>query len=122
MTDGHWHEVMDFSFDTLNRIINERETWTSTELLGRLSNIVLKENLTPKQFQALKCVVFGMSYKEMATRLNISVKTLNAHINKVYAKLNVHNRGELIEFLKEQKLIDLSYLDSHDKANIRHVV
>jgi DNA-binding CsgD family transcriptional regulator len=39
--------------------------------------------------------VKGMSYKEIAATLFISVETLNSHIKNIYRKLDVHSRSEL---------------------------
>jgi DNA-binding NarL/FixJ family response regulator len=52
-------------------------------------------DLTTREKQILQFLVKGMSYKEIAATLFISVETLNSHIKNIYRKLNVHSRSEL---------------------------
>ena len=56
------------------------------------------EALTDREKQVLKLVAEGHSNKEVATLLNISVKTAMSHREHVMTKLQVHNRTELIRF------------------------
>lgn len=56
------------------------------------------ETLTDREKQILKLVAEGHSNKEVAELLNISVKTAMSHREHVMAKLQVHNRTELIRF------------------------
>ncbi len=54
--------------------------------------------LTDREKQVLKLVAEGRSNKEVASMLNISVKTAMSHREHVMVKLNLHNRTELIRF------------------------
>jgi DNA-binding NarL/FixJ family response regulator len=56
------------------------------------------ETLTDREKQILKLVAEGHSNKEIAELLGISVKTAMSHREHVMAKLQVHNRTELIRF------------------------
>ena len=56
------------------------------------------ETLTDREKQVLKLVAEGHSNKEIAEVLSISVKTAMSHREHVMAKLQVHNRTELIRF------------------------
>ena len=56
------------------------------------------ETLTDREKQILKLVAEGHSNKEVAELLDISVKTAMSHREHVMAKLQVHNRTELIRF------------------------
>jgi DNA-binding NarL/FixJ family response regulator len=56
------------------------------------------ETLTDREKQVLKLVAEGHSNKEIAELLAISVKTAMSHREHVMAKLQVHNRTELIRF------------------------
>lgn len=56
------------------------------------------ETLTDREKQVLKLVAEGHSNKEIAELLSISVKTAMSHREHVMAKLQVHNRTELIRF------------------------
>jgi DNA-binding NarL/FixJ family response regulator len=56
------------------------------------------DSLTDREKQVLKLVAEGRSNKEVASMLNISVKTAMSHREHVMVKLNLHNRTELIRF------------------------
>lgn len=56
------------------------------------------DGLTDREKQVLKLVAEGRSNKEVASLLNISVKTAMSHREHVMVKLNLHNRTELIRF------------------------
>jgi DNA-binding NarL/FixJ family response regulator len=59
-------------------------------------NMQLQEaNLTKREMEILNLLIKGLSYKEIASAIFISIETLNSHIKNVYRKLNVHSRGEL---------------------------
>ena len=56
---------------------------------------LLDSNLTEREKEILQLLVKGMSYKEIASQIFVSVETLNSHIKNIYRKLNVHSRAEL---------------------------
>jgi ATP/maltotriose-dependent transcriptional regulator MalT len=51
--------------------------------------------LTESERRVAELVAAGHSNKEVATRLVITVRTVEAHLSKIYAKLGVHSRTEL---------------------------
>jgi DNA-binding NarL/FixJ family response regulator len=51
--------------------------------------------LTEREKEVLELLIKGFSYKELASKIFISVETLNSHIKNIYRKLNVHSRSEL---------------------------
>lgn len=53
-------------------------------------------NLTPRELQIIQGLMDGLSYKLIADRLSISIDTIRYHIKKVYSKLQVNSRTELI--------------------------
>jgi DNA-binding NarL/FixJ family response regulator len=56
------------------------------------------ERLTDREKQVLKLVAEGRSNKDVAALLGISVKTAMSHREHVMAKLEAHNRTDLIRF------------------------
>jgi DNA-binding NarL/FixJ family response regulator len=56
------------------------------------------EALTDREKQVLKLVAEGLSNKEVADVLGISVKTAMTHREHMMEKLGVHNRTELVRF------------------------
>jgi DNA-binding NarL/FixJ family response regulator len=56
----------------------------------------LFDSLTDREKQVFKLIAEGSSSKEVAQLLDMSVKTAMSHREHLMAKLNVHNRGDLV--------------------------
>jgi len=54
------------------------------------------ERLTPRELEIALLIASGYCSKVIARRLGISAHTVRAHIERVFAKLDVHKRAELI--------------------------
>lgn len=52
--------------------------------------------LTKRQHQIVETLSEGLSYKLIASHLDISVETVRDHIKKIYKKLNVNSKAEVI--------------------------
>lgn len=52
--------------------------------------------LTPRQQQIVQGLVDGLSYKMIADKYLISVETVRDHIKKIYKKLQVNSKAEVI--------------------------
>jgi two-component system, NarL family, response regulator NreC len=63
------------------------------------------ESLTERERQVLKLVAEGRSNKEIASLLDISVKTAMTHREHVMQKLNLHNRTDLTLFAVRRGII-----------------
>ncbi len=70
----------------------KRETGPPTESDRSRS----KENLSDREFEVLKLAATGMSNKEIAERLSVTVRTVKAHLSNVFAKMSVASRTEAI--------------------------
>jgi DNA-binding NarL/FixJ family response regulator len=57
--------------------------------------------LTARQREILRFVAQGLSAKEIANRLNISVKTAHFHKTSIMEKLNLHTTAELTKYALE---------------------
>lgn len=55
--------------------------------------------ITKREYQIIELIEIGFQDKEIAGKLNISVKTVSNHIHRVFKKINVSNRTELIRVL-----------------------
>jgi DNA-binding CsgD family transcriptional regulator len=55
--------------------------------------------LTPSEQRVVELVAGGLSNKEVAARLFISVYTVEAHLSNAYAKLGIHSRTQLAQRL-----------------------
>ncbi len=56
----------------------------------------LTDKLTKKEKEILSHIKEGKSNKEIASALFVEVSTVKSHINKIYSKLEVSNRSELL--------------------------
>ena len=53
-------------------------------------------SLSVKESEVLHILLMGLSDKEIAERMSISVNTVKTHLRKIYAKLHVKNRTEAV--------------------------
>lgn len=56
----------------------------------------IPEKLTPREAQIVAAIEEGLTNKEVAIRLDISVETVKYHIKHIYQKLEVNSRHALI--------------------------
>lgn len=59
-------------------------------------------NLTKKETEILLLLIDGLSYKEINSRIFISMATLNTHIRNLYNKLHIHSRAEIAAKFRKQ--------------------
>lgn len=74
----------------------------SKKIIEHFNNDVTEEIstlLTKRELELVKHVKSGHSYKKMAELMFVSTATVNFHMNNIFKKLNVTNRGELIAYL-----------------------
>ena len=62
------------------------------------------EQLTPREREVLQHIARGYLYKEIALRLSISAKTVEAHVSSVLRKLQLSTRHELSRWAMERNL------------------
>ena len=60
------------------------------------------DQLTPREREVLQHIARGYLYKEIAQRLGISVKTVEAHVSAVLRKLQLSTRHELTRWAWER--------------------
>ncbi|MCZ2155652.1 MAG: response regulator transcription factor [Bryobacterales bacterium] len=63
--------------------------------------------LTPREKEVLKLLAEGNSVKEIASDLNLSVKTIEAHKFNLMRKLDIHNKAQLVQYAIQKKIIQL---------------
>jgi len=63
------------------------------------------DNLTPREREVLQLIARGYRYKEIATRLHLSIKTVEAHVSSVLRKLQLTSRHELSRWAQERRLV-----------------
>jgi DNA-binding NarL/FixJ family response regulator len=63
------------------------------------------ENLTAREREVLQLIARGYRYKEIAGRLHLSVKTVEAHVSSVLRKLQLSSRHELTRWASDRRLL-----------------
>lgn len=61
--------------------------------------------LTPREREVLQHIARGYMYKEIAARLGISAKTVEAHVSAVLRKLQLSSRHQLSRWAVQRRLI-----------------
>jgi DNA-binding NarL/FixJ family response regulator len=64
-------------------------------------------DLTPRERDILKLLALGRSNKEVATALQISVKTVDVHRANIMRKLKLPTYSDLIQFAIRHKIIEI---------------
>ena len=64
------------------------------------------DQLTPREREVLRLIARGYLYKEIAQRLDISPKTVEAHVSAVLRKLQLSSRHELSRWAVERRLVE----------------
>ncbi len=62
-------------------------------------------HLTPREKDVLSCLVNGLSYKMIASELNISYETVRSHVKKIYEKLHVASLTEVVAKAINQRIV-----------------
>jgi signal transduction histidine kinase/DNA-binding NarL/FixJ family response regulator len=83
------NSIMDF-FDSGKKMQNTNDD----------SVIFARFNITPREGEIIKLILKGEENKGIGDILNISVNTVNNHIQNIYRKLNIQNRVELINLFR----------------------
>jgi DNA-binding NarL/FixJ family response regulator len=63
------------------------------------------DQLTAREREVLQHIARGYMYKEIAQRLDISVKTVEAHVSAVLRKLQLSSRHELSRWALQRRLV-----------------
>jgi len=63
------------------------------------------DQLTPREIEVLRQIARGFTYKQVASNLVVSVKTVETHMSSVLRKLQLSSRHELAVWASTRKLI-----------------
>ena len=63
------------------------------------------DQLTAREREVLQLIARGYRYKEIATRLHLSPRTVESHVSAVLRKLQLSSRHELTRWAAERRLI-----------------
>jgi DNA-binding NarL/FixJ family response regulator len=63
------------------------------------------DQLTPREREVLRLIARGYTYKELARRLGVSIKTVETHVSSVLRKLQLSSRHELTRWATDRRLV-----------------
>ncbi len=64
------------------------------------------DRLSPREKEVLQLIARGYTYREIASRLFLSVKTVETHVSAVLRKLQLSNRHELTAWAARRNLLE----------------
>lgn len=82
-----------------NAIADEKVRKNVADLANEMGKEV---KLSKREMQISELIADGLLNKEIADHLNISVRTVEAHRNSIYRKLNINNSIELINWVRDK--------------------
>jgi two-component system, NarL family, response regulator NreC len=94
------------------RSVAKGDGYISPAVSGALLNDFRKDVTNPvellsgREREVLQLIAEGKTNKEIATKLNLSVYTVDSHRGKIMEKLNLHSTGELVRFAIKNGLAD----------------
>jgi two-component system response regulator NreC len=74
---------------------------------GDLKDVNPGDDLTPREREILQLIAEGYSNKQIGEILCIAVKTVQSHRTNLMAKLDLHDRSELIKYAIRKKIIEV---------------
>ena len=61
--------------------------------------------LSPREREVMRLIARGLTYREVASDLYLSVKTVETHVSAVLRKLQLSNRNELTKWASTRGLV-----------------
>jgi two-component system response regulator NreC len=92
------------------RLVSRGQTYLNPQLGVRLARQPLDArpgDLSKRELETLRLIVLGHTNVEMAGKLRISVRTIEAHRSHIHQKLSLSSRAELVGFALEHGLIEV---------------
>ncbi len=77
-------------------VLGEFRRMSSEPTVDRATGV--QSALTDRETEVLRLVAKGLSYKEIASRLVLSHRTVQNHVQNILGKLQMHNRVELVRY------------------------
>jgi DNA-binding NarL/FixJ family response regulator len=91
--DGHVSDVI------MNGYLGAPPTGTGTSSVSSL--------LTAREHEIVRLLALGNANREVATRLGITIRTVESHRANVMRKLNLHTLAQLIHFAVQNRIIHI---------------
>jgi DNA-binding NarL/FixJ family response regulator len=102
------------------RVVNRGGVYLSPELTAcpspgdlsgrdfeeQLQQVASRDGLTPREVEVLQLIAEGLSNKEMAQTLAVSVKTVETHRARLMAKLGIHDTAGLVRYAIRKRIVE----------------
>ena len=92
------------------RLVKQYQAYISPILADQVMRLVrvnpherYMDILTKREVEIIELVCQGLTYKQIAEKMYITSFTVNQHLKKVYVKMNVHSKSELISKVFKSK-------------------
>ena len=91
--------------------VHEGKRYICAEVKTILSEQIFEEEstgantLSSRELDVIKHIKEGLSSKEISTKLNISLKTVEVHRHNILKKLNLKNSAALVNFINSSGLV-----------------
>lgn len=69
--------------------------------------VIEQDKLTLREREVLQLIAEGFTSKEIGEILSLSIKTVQSHRGNIMQKLDLHDRGELIKYAIQKKIIEI---------------
>lgn len=79
----------------------------NSKILERDSDKEKLKALTKREYDVLKLLAVGMYNKEIATRLDISERTVKNHVSNIFKKIDVTDRTQAAVFAIRSNIVDI---------------
>ena len=92
------------------RLAANGETYLNPQLGARLAAQPVEArpgDLSERELEILRLIALGHTNPEIAERLYLSIRTIEAHRSHIHQKLRLSSRAELVRFALEHRLIEL---------------
>ena len=73
---------------------------TSSSKLNEDSQTLIENRLSPKEIEVVHHILGGLTNDGVALKLNITTRTVKAHVSSIFTKLHVNDRISLVLLLK----------------------
>lgn len=71
-----------------------------------LDGPVPKGMLSKREKEVLGLVALGFTNKQIASKIMVSIKTVESHKSRIKEKLNIHNRSDLVKYAMDKGLMN----------------
>jgi len=75
------------------------------DILARLTQPATHVDLSPREREMLKCLVDGLTNKEIATHMDVSIHTVDSYARTLFTKLKVRSRASAVARALKDRLV-----------------